>query len=529
MNNWLQYLLHVNIYLLLFYGLYHLLLGKQTFFNLNRIYLLITAAMAFFMPFVQSEWIRNQVVTEQLHQTFTAVYAPMTVRVVTINNESNLTWGNILAVIYLSGILFFLGKFGLQMLYLGKLLRGKFEGKEVKRAFSFFGFLFISKELRNRNSILHHEQVHIRQLHSADVLLFELVAIFNWFNPVIYLYKKAIKHIHEYIADEISSRHEPSKEEYAMLLFNQQFGLQTVPLTNNFFNESLLKKRVKMLMQRRSDKQSLFNYFLFVPVLGLTILLSSSTIIKKPIQQFVRNIERATNTNFSNGFSQDTNNQILKENKLPEIQVTEASPIQNLTGFSDNQNANFFTENFIQLPEENQVQKTLPTQDGIMATNNNDSSILSEIFTESPSKDLLLPEPAKLTNSANSHGEITVMGYSEELAKDSPTNEVDGFSAVDEIADFPGGISAFKEYLKKSIRYPQQAQRVYAQGKVYVQFLVNADGSSANFSVIKGIGFGLDEEAVRVLKAVPKWNPAKHDGIQVKSRFTVPIYFIIGK
>jgi periplasmic protein TonB len=115
------------------------------------------------------------------------------------------------------------------------------------------------------------------------------------------------------------------------------------------------------------------------------------------------------------------------------------------------------------------------------------------------------------------------------LAKDSPTNEVEGFSAVDEIADFPGGISAFKEYLKKSIRYPQQAQRVYAQGKVYVQFLVNADGSSANFSVIKGIGFGLDEEAVRVLKAVPKWNAAKHDGIQVKSRFTVPIYFIIGK
>jgi TonB family protein len=529
MNNWLQYLLHVNIYLLLFYGLYHLLLGKQTFFNLNRIYLLITASMAFFMPFVQSEWIRNQGVTEKLHQTFTAVYAPMTVRVVAINTESNLTWGNILAVIYLSGILFFLGKFGLQMLYLGKLLRGKFEGKEVKRAFSFFGFLFISKELRNRNSILHHEQVHIRQLHSADVLLFELVAIFNWFNPVIYLYKKAIKHIHEYIADEISSRHEPSKEEYAMLLFNQQFGLQTVPLTNSFFNESLLKKRVKMLMQRRSGKQSLLNYILFIPVLGLTILLSSSTIIKKPIQQFVRNVEQATGTNFTNIFPQTTNSQILAENKLPEVLVTEASPIQNLTGVSNNPNANYFTENFNQLPDENQILKTLPTQDGIMVTNNNDNSILSEIFTENPSKDLLLPEPTKLTNSANNHGEITVMGYSEELAKDSPTNEVEGFSAVDEIADFPGGISAFKEYLKKSIRYPQQAQRVYAQGKVYVQFLVNADGSSANFSVIKGIGFGLDEEAVRVLKAVPKWNAAKHDGIQVKSRFTVPIYFIIGK
>lgn len=529
MNNWLQYLLHVNIYLLLFYGLYHLLLGKQTFFNLNRIYLLITAAMAFFMPFVQSEWIRNQGVTEQLHQTFTAVYAPMTVRVVAINTESNLTWGNILAVIYLSGILFFLGKFGLQMLYLGKLLRGKFEGKEVKRAFSFFGFLFISKELRNRNSILHHEQVHIRQLHSADVLLFELVAIFNWFNPVIYLYKKAIKHIHEYIADEISSRHEPSKEEYAMLLFNQQFGLQTVPLTNNFFNESLLKKRVKMLMQRRSGRQSLFNYILFIPVLGLTILLSSSTIIKKPIQQFVKNIERVTGTNFTNNFPQNTNNQILIEKKISEISVTGIATIQNLTGVQVNPNANFFTENFNQLPDENLTLKNLPTQDGTMPANNNDNSILSGIITENPSKELLMPEPTKLINSVSNRSEITVMGFSEELANDLSTSEVEGFGAVDEIADFPGGIAAFKEYLKKSIRYPQQAQRVYAQGKVYVQFLVNTDGSSTNFSVIKGIGFGLDEEAVRVLKAVPKWNPAKHDGTQVKSRFTVPIYFIIGK
>jgi hypothetical protein len=101
------------------------------------------------------------------------------------------TWGDMIAVVYITGVLIGIGRMGLQMAYLGNLLRGKSQKKNVnKSAFSFFNFLFVSKDMPMRDVIMRHEQVHIRQLHSADIMLFELLAIFNWFNPIIYLYKK---------------------------------------------------------------------------------------------------------------------------------------------------------------------------------------------------------------------------------------------------------------------------------------------------------------------------------------------------
>jgi len=99
------------------------------------------------------------------------------------------------------------------------------------------------------------------------------------------------------------------------------------------------------------------------------------------------------------------------------------------------------------------------------------------------------------------------------------------FTAVEQQAEFQGGIAGFARYLQRSLKYPAAAQRANVQGKVYVQFVVNTDGSIQDVQVIKSVGFGCDEEAIRVIKSGPRWNPGKQSGRAVRSRFTQPITF----
>ena len=99
------------------------------------------------------------------------------------------------------------------------------------------------------------------------------------------------------------------------------------------------------------------------------------------------------------------------------------------------------------------------------------------------------------------------------------------FTIVEESATFPGGITAFYEYLKKELKYPRQAQRMGIEGRVFVQFVVERDGRLTDIHVVKGIGAGCDEEAVRVLKESPKWKPGKQRGKPVRQKMIQNILF----
>ncbi|MCC5945275.1 MAG: TonB family protein [Bernardetiaceae bacterium] len=103
------------------------------------------------------------------------------------------------------------------------------------------------------------------------------------------------------------------------------------------------------------------------------------------------------------------------------------------------------------------------------------------------------------------------------------SNEI--FDIVEEAATPVGGMEAFYEYVSKEIKYPKQAKRMQVQGKVFVVFVVEKDGSLTQVEVLKGIGAGCDEEALRVIKNAPKWNPAKQRGRAVRTRIRVPITF----
>ncbi len=99
------------------------------------------------------------------------------------------------------------------------------------------------------------------------------------------------------------------------------------------------------------------------------------------------------------------------------------------------------------------------------------------------------------------------------------------FTAVEQQPEFPGGTTEMYKYLNKNIKYPGAASRANVSGRVFLQFVVNIDGSITDVEVVKGVGFGCDEEAVRVVKGMPKWKPGRQSGRAVRVKYTLPVNF----
>lgn len=106
------------------------------------------------------------------------------------------------------------------------------------------------------------------------------------------------------------------------------------------------------------------------------------------------------------------------------------------------------------------------------------------------------------------------------------TDEI--FTIVEEPASPKGGIAAFYKYVADKMKYPPQARRMGIDGKVFVEFVINKDGSISDVKAVKGIGAGCDEEAVRVVQSAPAWSPGKQRGKPVKQRMVLPITFKLG-
>ncbi len=135
--------------------------------------------------------------------------------------------------------------------------------------------------------------------------------------------------------------------------------------------------------------------------------------------------------------------------------------------------------------------------------------------------------PQKVENTEYYEPPVDPDNVINEVNKTEDKSEPEIFTAPDQNAEFPGGPRAFGAFLKKNFSYPLAAQRANVEGKVYVQFVVNTDGTIQDVQVLKSIGYGCDEEAVRVIKSVPRWTPGKLSGRPVRSRFTQPITFVL--
>jgi protein TonB len=101
------------------------------------------------------------------------------------------------------------------------------------------------------------------------------------------------------------------------------------------------------------------------------------------------------------------------------------------------------------------------------------------------------------------------------------------FTIVEEMPSFSGGETNLYKYLHDNIKYPEEAKELGIQGRVYVTFVVETDGSITDIKVVRGIGGGCDEEAVRVVKFMPRWTPGKQRGVPVRVQFNLPIKFTL--
>ncbi len=110
-------------------------------------------------------------------------------------------------------------------------------------------------------------------------------------------------------------------------------------------------------------------------------------------------------------------------------------------------------------------------------------------------------------------------------AEEEEVVEQEIFQIVEEMPSFPGGEAKLMEYVAKNIKYPQIARETGIQGRVFVGFVVEPDGSISNVKLLRGIGGGCDEEAMRVIKSLPKWKPGKQRGKAVRVSYQIPVFF----
>jgi beta-lactamase regulating signal transducer with metallopeptidase domain len=277
MTKWLTYLLEANVYLAAAYGAYWLLLRRQTFYTTNRACLLLSVWVSFAMPLVQLELPSSRseapiVLTQQVPVTA----GNTNLAVATSAKPTILTLNKALETIFMVGVTVLVVSFLFKLYSVLKLI---FNHQRQKRSgytlvlipnlpspFSFLGYLFVANEPDLTPAVLQHELVHIRQKHSWDILLLELIKATCWFNPAVYLLQNSLKALHEYEADFESTAQGASPDEYVQALIARAYQVNGLPFANHFSNKQLLKSRIMKLYQNRSGKLARLTYLITLPL-----------------------------------------------------------------------------------------------------------------------------------------------------------------------------------------------------------------------------------------------------------------------
>ena len=516
--NWWHYLLLANLYLALFYGFYLLLLRKETYFMLNRIYLVSAAVLSFFIPMMQSEWVKNLFITQKVQQTIYYIDPGFVYQVSPA--ESGFTISQFFTVVYWLVSMLLLAR----LIYRFVKLKRYMQTDKTGNAFSFFGNIKVDENLPQKEIIHQHELVHVIQLHSADVLLFEALTILNWFNPVIYFYRKAIKHNHEFIADRNAIRFGVDKSDYALLLLSQTMNVQPNHLVNSFFNQSLLKQRIMMLHKKPSRRSALLKYGLSAPLFVLMLIFTSATVSE---QKTIRKISDQISSDATiTQVAQDVGNQLNTPSKPPvnletsivtttlngKVVNTFGKPIANVKVSYKQNNFNTTTN------EDGDFKISDYSERTIVSFKSTDSTVLVRTFENVAGKLQIVVFEDK--QSARNRANMLIV-------KPSTEPGVVSFAAVEKLPSFPGGEKAFSMFLANHIKYPKEAKAKKITGRVIVSFIVEKDGKLTDIKVLHDIGGGAGAEALRVLEESPAWHPGMQNGKTVRVAYTMPINFTL--
>lgn len=466
MNSAVNFILESGISLALLSIIYILFLRRETFFRLNRLFLLVSMGFSILLPFIKFRIFQPQ--PTLLAEVTVTPYRNL-MEVVTIYGRDlsgtvvqTISSSQIIILIYLLGFLFFFSRLAFRIAQIILLvvknkveLSGQFKFVFLNKEFSPFSFLnyiFINpnqKESEGYDKMVAHELEHIKQGHTFDVLVLEIMTVFQWFNPFMWLLKKVIRENHEFLADSavVDSGINPAK--YKQLLLTQYVGYE-LKLTNNF-NSSLIKKRIKMISKMRSSKSANLKY-----VFGIFTILALLATFACEQEESVEMVLAKEKTEMSLSFFGD---------KLRiEANTTDLNKLKQM--FSGKANINLESD-----------------------------SLGNLFFVKSKNAPKILTEGEKI------------------------------YQLADKMPEFPGGENALRSLIESSINYPKTAIENGISGKVYVSFVVTKNGEIANCEIARGVHESIDEEAVRVISELPKWTPGKVNNEPVNIRYTVPIQF----
>ena len=287
-NQILIYLLKVNLYLVIGYLFYRWILSRQTRFQLNRWILLAQIALVFWLPVIQLPQAWHPLASESFLSEQITIGTAIESAEVPLTGEPDITeslgaspiaevpgisLSDVLIAIYGLGLLVFTVRLCVQFLSLYKLRKSAhlidkqqdytlIWCQEGLAPFSFFQWIFLpskSHESEDISRIIQHEAIHVRQYHSLDMLLSEMLIILLWFNPFVWLYKKAIESNLEYLTDQWLIRTGTPKKDYMYHLLSITFPEWKANMGISY-NQSFIHKRIKMMNTKISTPRSLWAY-----------------------------------------------------------------------------------------------------------------------------------------------------------------------------------------------------------------------------------------------------------------------------
>ena len=309
MNDFIIYLLKVNIAIALFYMFYRLFFAGDTLWRARRIYMLSAVLLSFAYPFFSIEgWLQQQETVKEFVMNY-AVLPEFTVGAV--EQTTFFTVNNLLASAYVVVILALMLKLLLQLVSILKIKHsGHYETIQNTRVlvvekeiapFSFFGTIYINPALHNEAEtaqILTHELTHVRQWHSLDVMLSEILCMVFWINPATWLLKREIRQNLEFLADDkvLSSGFDSKSYQYHLL----QLSYQTPDYKlSNKFNILPLKKRIIMMNQKKSSKSTALKYLLIAPLTFSLVVISNAESLAGKASELVNNPVAVVSENVS--------------------------------------------------------------------------------------------------------------------------------------------------------------------------------------------------------------------------------------
>ena len=500
----MEYILKSAVTLALLYSLFYFFLKKETFHKFNRVCLIFTLVASLVLPLVHISTSHPSAVNQAVMASTTYVTTLPTIVVTPETKAPLLTWNDVLACIYWIGLCVMLLYLALQIVQTYLLIKGglrhtdKFGNTvilkdDVKSPFSIFHFIVMSVEdyENHRQNILTHEQEHIRMCHSYDLLLLEVVKVIQWFNPFVWFLENDLKALHEYQADEAVINQGIDAKQYQQLLVVKAVGNRLQPFANNLRRGSL-KKRIIMMYQKKSNRWMMLKALFIIPMTCFAIYAFANSEANKQVQK-------------------------VKKTVAAQQEMTTPDTLQNKT------------------TSDAQQMKTVTV---VKKCN-------KEILTGTTSKEKA--EKMKKDIEAKFGDNVTVS-----LTDADPNDSI--VNRPSKLAQYPGGFEACYQFIAQNVKYPQIALAHAVQGRVSVQFVVNKDGSVCDVTVVsnnansnvevrdvegekeEGAEYitlselnsarkALEEEAIRVIKAMPKWEPAEQDGKKVRSRFRLPINF----